>query len=62
MPIGTRSHRLYSYVGPSAVWVIICEVAVIIFVFVFIGREYGAMRKVKVNLKKNQPSSKRCMY
>ena len=43
----SQAFQLYNYVGPGAVWNIISEVAVILFIFLFMKREMTKLKKVK---------------
>ena len=40
-----QSFQLYNYVGPGAVWNIVSEIAVILFIFLFMKREFTKIRK-----------------
>ena len=44
--IDSQTFQLYNYVGPGAVWNLLSEIAVILFIFIFIKREISKMKKV----------------
>ncbi|XP_066966747.1 polycystin-2-like protein 1 [Macrobrachium rosenbergii] len=42
-----NTFQLYSYVGPSAVWIIFCEVMVLVFIIIFFVRIFKKLRRQK---------------
>ncbi|XP_068248147.1 uncharacterized protein [Palaemon carinicauda] len=42
-----NTFQLYSYVGPSAVWIIFCEAMVLVFIIIFFVRIFKKLRRQK---------------
>ena len=50
VPNNQYAFDVYSYVGPDAIWIMMCEAIVVLFILYFLVTEIKKLRKVSVPL------------